>query len=56
VAVAVFVYGRLLLPEVMEAVTGRVLHARPALLRGYARRRLRGCDEPVVSLDATRRA
>jgi gamma-glutamylcyclotransferase (GGCT)/AIG2-like uncharacterized protein YtfP len=37
-----FAYGTLLLPEVMAAVAGRRLAARPALLRGFARRAVRG--------------
>lgn len=45
-AEAVFVYGTLLLPEVMEAVTGRAAPPRPARLVGFARRRLRGRSFP----------
>jgi gamma-glutamylcyclotransferase (GGCT)/AIG2-like uncharacterized protein YtfP len=38
---AVFAYGTLLFPAVMEAVTGRRFGTREAELAGYARRRLR---------------
>jgi gamma-glutamylcyclotransferase (GGCT)/AIG2-like uncharacterized protein YtfP len=38
---AVFAYGTLLFPAVMEAVTGRCFGTREAELAGYARRRLR---------------
>jgi gamma-glutamylcyclotransferase (GGCT)/AIG2-like uncharacterized protein YtfP len=41
-----FAYGTLVLPEVMEAVTGRAFAGRPALLRGFARRRLLGRSFP----------
>ena len=39
---AVFAYGTLAVPAVMEAVTGRGFEAREAELAGFARRRLRG--------------
>jgi gamma-glutamylcyclotransferase (GGCT)/AIG2-like uncharacterized protein YtfP len=51
VAEAVFVYGTLLLPEVIEAVTGRAGAARPARLAGFARRRLAGRSFPGLVAD-----
>ncbi|MEZ6014613.1 MAG: gamma-glutamylcyclotransferase family protein [Planctomycetota bacterium] len=44
----VFVYGTLLLPEIQRRVTGRAFEAEPALLRGYARRTVRGEVYPSV--------
>jgi gamma-glutamylcyclotransferase (GGCT)/AIG2-like uncharacterized protein YtfP len=46
VAASVFAYGTLLLPEVMEAVTGHRFAGRPARLAGFARRRLAGRSFP----------
>jgi gamma-glutamylcyclotransferase (GGCT)/AIG2-like uncharacterized protein YtfP len=42
----VFAYGSLMIPSVMEAVTGRRFAARKALLHGYARFRLEGASYP----------
>jgi len=43
-----FAYGTLMLPEVMEVVAGRRFASRPAELRGWRRRRLRGAVYPAV--------
>jgi gamma-glutamylcyclotransferase (GGCT)/AIG2-like uncharacterized protein YtfP len=54
--VNLFTYGSLVFPEVMEAVTGRRFESRPALLRGYRRRMLRGRVYPGIrpaAADAT---
>lgn len=44
----VFAYGTLMVPAVMEAVTGRRWASEPALLRDYARFRLRGASYPGI--------
>lgn len=51
----VFTYGSLMLASVMEAVTGCRFAAREALLRGYARFRVKGASYPgvVASVAAT---
>jgi gamma-glutamylcyclotransferase (GGCT)/AIG2-like uncharacterized protein YtfP len=43
-----FVYGTLMFPAVMEAVTGRSFASEPAWLDGYARYRLRGATYPGI--------
>ncbi len=45
-AMHVFTYGTLMIPSVMEAVTGGRFASRNALLNGYARFRLRGATYP----------
>jgi gamma-glutamylcyclotransferase (GGCT)/AIG2-like uncharacterized protein YtfP len=45
---ALFAYGTLMLPAVMEAVTGRRFPGRAAVLRGFARHRLRGRLYPAA--------
>jgi gamma-glutamylcyclotransferase (GGCT)/AIG2-like uncharacterized protein YtfP len=45
---SIFAYGTLLVPEVMEAVTGRSFPAREAEVAGFARRRLRGRIYPAA--------
>jgi gamma-glutamylcyclotransferase (GGCT)/AIG2-like uncharacterized protein YtfP len=45
---AVFAYGTLEIPAVMEAVTGRRFSAREASVRGFARWRLRGQVFPAA--------
>lgn len=47
-ALALFAYGTLSLPQVMEALTGRVHVAVPARLPGYARFRLRNAVFPGI--------
>ena len=42
----VFTYGTLMIPSVMEAVTGRRFASRKATLRGYARFRVKGASYP----------
>ena len=50
---AVFTYGSLMIPRVMEAVCGRTFDALDALLQGYARYALRGETYPgLVPEDA----
>ena len=43
-----FAYGSLLLPEVMQAVTGRVFRFQGATLRGYAEFRLRAAPQAAI--------
>ena len=47
-AMHVFTYGTLMLPSVMEAVTGRRFAAQKAMLHGYARFRVKGASYPGV--------
>lgn len=44
----VFVYGTLLVPDIMREVTGRQYAGRPATLWGFRRYRLRGCSYPGI--------
>lgn len=43
-----FAYGTLVVPRVMEAVTGRVFAGRPAVLEGYARYTVAGASYPGI--------
>ena len=47
----IFVYGTLLVPAVMEAVTGKNFTFEPATLPGYARSRIRGQIFPGITRD-----
>lgn len=49
---AVFTYGSLMIPRVMEAVCGHTFEAVDALLRGYARYTLRGETYPGLVPEA----
>lgn len=44
----IFVYGTLLVPEVMQRVTGRQPPGRPATLKGYQRYRLHQRSYPGI--------
>jgi gamma-glutamylcyclotransferase (GGCT)/AIG2-like uncharacterized protein YtfP len=46
---ALFVYGTLLYPEVLRAVTGKGFASRPALLDAYERRRFRREPYPGIA-------
>ena len=48
---SLFVYGSLLFDEVQRAVVGRVLRSEPAVLTGYACRRVHGQPYPAVRPD-----
>lgn len=48
VSTTLFVYGTLMFPAIFRAVTGTDVSTSPALLRGYARRRVVGQTFPVV--------
>ena len=50
----VFVYGTLLIPDILREVTGRQYAGTPAVLRGYRRYRLRNRSYPglVAESDA----
>lgn len=43
-----FAYGTLVVPRVLEAVTGRVFPGRPAVLEGYARFLVAGTSYPGI--------
>ena len=45
---ALFAYGTLALPDVVDALTGRVPAARPARLAGYRCRLIRGQDDAGI--------
>lgn len=45
---AVFVYGTLLLPALQRRVTGREFALTPAIVHGYARRKVRGEAYPSL--------
>ena len=49
---ALFAYGTLVLPDVLEALLGRALPAQPAQLAGYARYRVRGEVFPALAAEA----
>ena len=51
--VDVFTYGSLMVPRVMETVTGRLFDQAPALLRGFARYALRGETYPGLVQEVT---
>ena len=44
-----FVYGTLMVPQVMHAVCGFTAAAEPAVLQGHRRRRVRARSIPVSS-------
>jgi gamma-glutamylcyclotransferase (GGCT)/AIG2-like uncharacterized protein YtfP len=43
-----FAYGTLIFPELMERVTGRTFRRQTAVLRGYARFRLKDASSPAL--------
>lgn len=47
----VFVYGTLLLPNIMETVTGRSFESLPATLEGYKRRKVKNEVFPGIAAD-----
>ncbi len=47
----VFTYGTLVIPEVIEAVTGRLFPHRRAVLGGFSRYRVRGQVFPAITPD-----
>lgn len=48
----VFVYGTLLIPDMMQVVTGRIHESVPAVVRGYNRYSLLGRVYPGIVADA----
>lgn len=48
----VFVYGTLLIPDIMREVTGRQYAGTTAVLRGYRRYRIRNRSYPGVVVEA----
>lgn len=53
-SVHVFAYGTLMIPQVMQMVTGHQFVCEPALLPGYARYGLRGETYPALVPEAVR--
>jgi len=43
-----FVYGSLLFPELVTALTGKSFFYSPFILNGFKRYRVRGCDYPAI--------
>lgn len=43
-----FVYGSLLFPDLVTALTGRRFRFMPAILYGFRRFRVTGCDYPAI--------
>ncbi len=43
-----FVYGSLLFPELVEKLTGKYFVSVPAVLDGYKRFTVKGCDYPAI--------
>ena len=43
-----FVYGSLLFPDLVTALTGNHFHSFPAILEGYRRCRVKDCDYPAI--------
>ena len=43
-----FVYGSLLFPELVTALTGKSFGYMPAILNGFKRYRIKGCDYPAI--------
>lgn len=48
----IFVYGTLLVPDIMREVTGRQYAGKAATLWGFHRYRLRGCSYPGIVPEA----
>ncbi|HKI88295.1 MAG TPA: gamma-glutamylcyclotransferase family protein [Draconibacterium sp.] len=44
----IFVYGSLLFPELLTALTGNSFIYSPAILYGFKRFRVKGCDFPAI--------
>lgn len=44
----IFVYGSLLFPELVTALTGNSFIYSPAILYGFKRFRVKGCDFPAI--------
>ena len=45
---ALFVYGTLCFPEVIEKLTGKFFHSEPAVLKGFQRKKVRNADYPAI--------
>lgn len=43
-----FVYGSLLFPDLVTALTGKQFYSIPATLKGYRRCRVKDCDYPAI--------
>ena len=43
-----FVYGSLLFPELIGKLTGKRFYSVPAILKGYKRFAVKGCDYPAI--------
>jgi gamma-glutamylcyclotransferase (GGCT)/AIG2-like uncharacterized protein YtfP len=44
----VFVYGTLLSSKIVQQLTGRVFETVPAILHGFKRHKINGCDYPAI--------
>ena len=45
---ALFVYGTLCFPEIVEKLTGKSFQSRQAVLKGFHRRRVKNADYPAI--------
>ena len=45
---ALFVYGTLCFPEIIENLTGKTFHSKQAILKGYERKRVKNADYPAI--------
>lgn len=43
-----FVYGTLLFPEIFEKLSEKKFETIPAIIRGFIRKRIFGCDYPAI--------
>src|SRR5680860_1702461 len=46
-----FVYGSLLFPKIIENMLGKIHKTTPAVLSGYKRIQVHGCDYPAIITD-----
>ncbi len=44
-----FVYGSLCFPEIVEKLTGNIFETEPAVLHGFLRQKVKGCDYPAIT-------
>ena len=45
---ALFVYGTLCFPEIVEKLTGKSFHSEQAVLKGFQRKKVRNVDYPAI--------
>ncbi|MBN1821227.1 MAG: gamma-glutamylcyclotransferase [Prolixibacteraceae bacterium] len=50
--VNLFVYGTLMFPEIVKRLTGKSFISEPAVLKGFRRYSVKGCDYPAIVKEA----